>query len=336
LTENSARTSVWSRVGARTRNLLASGLRSLSPPLATGYYEELEELLISADVGPATAARLTAAVRRRGPRTREEGAEALVAAAGEMMSTRPRELFFPLPTGERAKETGEVSPLPIGEQSIKPNLDAPARRARERGVNVILLYGVNGAGKTTTAGKLAYRLKQQGHRPMVVAADTYRAAGIEQMAAWADRAGAAHFAGRSGADPASVVFDGIEAARSRSNDVVIVDTAGRLQTQKNLLEELAKVGRVASRALGGASFESLLVLDAVLGLTSLVQARTFNQAIPISGLVLAKLDSSAKGGSVIAVESELGVPAKLAGVGEGIEDLVPFEPEAFVRALFED
>jgi fused signal recognition particle receptor len=306
LTENSARTSVWSRVGARTRNLLATGLRSLSPPLAAGYYEELEELLISADVGPATAARLTAAVRRRAPRTREEGMEALVAAAGEMMSTRPRELF-PLPTGER-----------------------------ERGVSAILLYGVNGAGKTTTAGKLAYRLKQQGHRPMVVAADTYRAAGIEQMVAWADRAGAAHFAGRSGADPASVVFDGIESARSRGNDVVVVDTAGRLQTQKNLLEELAKVGRVASKALGGASFESVLVLDAVLGLTSLVQARTFNQAIPISGLVLAKLDSSAKGGSVIAIESELGVPAKLAGVGEGIEDLVPFEPEAFVRALFED
>jgi len=132
-----------------------------------------------------------------------------------------------------------------------------------------------------------------------------------------------------------VVFDGIELAQSRGHDVVVADTAGRLQTQKNLLEELAKVGRVVGKALGGGSFESLLVLDAVLGLTSLVQARTFNQAIPITGLVLAKLDSTAKGGAVLAIESELDVPVKLAGVGEGIDDLAPFEPEAFIRSLFE-
>jgi fused signal recognition particle receptor len=170
---------------------------------------------------------------------------------------------------------------------------------------------------------------------MVVAADTFRAAGIEQMTAWARRAGVDHFEGRSGADSASVVFDGINAARSRGSDVVLVDTAGRLQTQRNLLEELAKVGRVATKALDGAPYESLLVIDAVLGLTSLVQAREFNRAIPVTGLVLAKLDSSAKGGSVIAIESELGVPVKLAGVGEGIDDLAPFEPEAFIRSMFE-
>jgi fused signal recognition particle receptor len=143
------------------------------------------------------------------------------------------------------------------------------------------------------------------------------------------------FEGKTGADPASVVFDGISAARSRGSDVVLVDTAGRLQTQRNLLEELAKVGRVATKALDGGTYESLLVLDAVLGLTSLVQAREFNRAVPITGLVLAKLDSSAKGGAIIAIEAELGVPVKLAGVGEGIDDLAPFEPEAFIRALFE-
>jgi fused signal recognition particle receptor len=145
-----------------------------------------------------------------------------------------------------------------------------------------------------------------------------------------------HFEGKSGADPASVVFDGIHAGRSRGSEVILVDTAGRLQTQKNLLEELAKIGRVAGKALDGAPYESLLVLDAVLGLSNLVQAREFNRAVPMTGLVLTKLDSSAKGGAVIAIESELGVPVKLAGVGEGIDDLVPFDPQAFVRSLFED
>ncbi len=292
--------SVWSRVSGRTRKVLAAGLRALSPPLAPGYYEELEELLVSADIGPAMAARIAAAVRARSPRTREEAASALVDAALSVMSKQPRDLNL----------TG-----------------APA---------CVLFYGINGAGKTTTIGKLAYRLRMQGRNPLVVAADTYRAAGIEQMLAWAERAGAASFAGKPGADPAAVVFDGIRHARSRGHDAVLVDTAGRLQTQHNLLQELAKVGRVTSKALDGADFESLLVLDAVLGLSSLVQARAFHKAIPITGLVLAKLDGSAKGGAVIAIEAELDVPVKLAGVGEGIEDLEAFDPEAFVRSLFEE
>ena len=143
-----------------------------------------------------------------------------------------------------------------------------------------------------------------------------------------------HFAGSGGADPASVVYEGVQLARSRGHDVVIADTAGRLQTQRNLLEELGKIGRVTVKALDGAPYESLLVLDAVLGLTNLAQAREFNKAIPMTGLVLAKLDSSAKGGAIIAIESELDVPAKLAGVGETIDDLVPFDPESFVRAIF--
>lgn len=279
--------------------MLSAGIRSLSPPLSAGYYEELEAVLVSADLGPSMAGRLSAAVHARLPRTREEALDALVDAAVRTMSKKPREL----------------------------NLAPP--------LACILLYGVNGAGKTTTAGKLAHRLRAEGRDPMIVAADTYRAAGIEQMVAWAGRAGVQHFAGSSGADPASVVFDGIQAARRRGCDVVIADTAGRLQTQRNLLEELRKVGRVTAKALDGAAYESLLVLDAVLGLTSLVQAREFNKAIPITGLVIGKLDSTAKGGAMISIESELDVPAKLAGVGEGIDDLTPFDPAAFVRAIFE-
>ena len=245
------------------------------------------------------AEKLAAGVRAKAPRTYDEAGAALAAVAVGAMSSRTRDL--------------DLSGSPA----------------------CILLYGINGAGKTTTIGKLAHRLRGSGRNPLVVAADTYRAAGVEQMVAWADRAGVAHFAGAAGADPASVVFDGIKAARARGHDVVVVDTAGRLQTQRNLLEELAKVGRVATKALEGANFESLLVLDAVLGLNSLTQAEAFNGAIPMTGLVLAKLDSSAKGGAMIAIESKLGVPVKLAGVGEAIDDLVPFDPEAFARSLFE-
>ena len=245
------------------------------------------------------AERLVKAVRAAAPRTRDEAAAALVTAATSLMAKTPREL----------------------------NLNGdPA---------VVLLYGINGAGKTTTAGKLAHRLRTDGRKPLVVAADTYRAAGIDQMVAWAERAGAEHFEGVSGADPASVVFEGVQVARRRGLDVVLADTAGRLQTQRNLLQELAKVGRVTSKALDDAPYESLLVLDAVLGLSNVVQAREFNKAIPITGIVLAKLDSSAKGGSVIAIESEVGVPVKLAGVGEGIDDLAPFDAGSFIRAIFE-
>src|SRR5260370_25060464 len=218
-------------------------------------------------MGPAMAAGRAAAVRARAPRTREEAESALSAAALAAMSKRPRELGLS---------------------------GSPA---------CILLYGINGAGKTTTIGKLAWRLRAQGRNPLVVAADTYRAAGIEQMMAWAERAGAPGFAGKPGADPAAVVFDRVHHARSRGNDVGLVDSAGRLQTQRNLLEELAKVGRVATKALDGGAYESLLVLDAVLGLSSLSQARAFHKTIARTGLVLSKLDGSAKGGAVIAIES---------------------------------
>ena len=291
---------MWSRVGGRTRSLLAAGLRALGPPLGPGYYERLEELLITADVGPLMASRLSAEVGKRAPHTLDEARNALVEAALGWMSQKPRTLRLEPPTA------------------------------------CILMYGVNGAGKTTTIGKLAYRLRTEGRRPLVVAADTYRAAGVEQMVAWAERAGVPSFAGGAGADPAAVVFDGLQQARRRGLDVVVVDTAGRLHSQRNLLEELAKIGRVTAKALEGAEYESLLVLDAVLGLASVQQARTFNEAIPITGLVLAKLDGSAKGGSAITIEAELGVPVKLAGMGEGLEDLAPFDPSAFIRSMVED
>ena len=291
---------MWSRVGGRTRTLLAAGLRALGPPLGDDYYERLEELLITADVGPALASRLGKLVSARSPRTLEEARSALVGAAVSLMSTKPRGLSV------------------------------------DRAPACILFYGVNGAGKTTTVGKLAHRLHKQGRKPLIVAADTYRAAGIEQMEAWAVQAGVPCYAGAAGADPGAVVFDGIEQARRRGHDVVLVDTAGRLQSQRNLLQELAKVGRVTSNALAGADYESLLVLDSVLGLANVAQARAFNEAIPMTGLVLAKLDGTAKGGSAIAIEADLGVPAKLAGVGEGMDDVVPFEPEAFVRSMVED
>jgi fused signal recognition particle receptor len=244
------------------------------------------------------ATRLAKVVRGHGPRTQDEGRQALIAAALAVMSKASRDL----------------------------NLVAVP--------SCVLFYGINGAGKTTTIGKTAFRLRSAGRIPLIVAADTYRAAGVDQMMAWADRAGVEGFAGKAGADPAAVVFDALKMAQGRGHDVVLVDTAGRLQTQKNLLEELAKVGRVAGRALEGAPHESLLVIDAVLGLSSVAQAQAFHKAIPITGLVLAKLDGTAKGGSVVTIEAELGAPVKLAGVGEGMDDLVPFDPAAFANSLF--
>jgi fused signal recognition particle receptor len=294
-----SRSGFWSRVTGRTRAALNEGLRALSPPLSPGFYEELEELLVAADLGPTLARRISEGVRKRRPTNREQAREALEAELRDAMSPAPREL----------------------------NLEARP--------SCVLFYGINGAGKTTTVGKLAHRLRVQGRRPLIVAADTFRAAGIEQMQAWAERAGVESFAGRPGGDPAAVVFDALKMASNRGHDVVLADTAGRLQTQQNLLLELAKIARVAGRALEGAPHESLLVLDAALGQSSLAQARGFAQALPLTGLVLAKLDGTAKGGAVLAVESELGVPVKLAGVGEGIDDLADFDPVEFGRSLFE-
>jgi fused signal recognition particle receptor len=199
---------------------------------------------------------------------------------------------------------------------------------------VILMVGVNGTGKTTTIGKIAWRLKEMGKTPLMVAGDTFRAAAVEQLSEWASRVGCEIVKQAADADPAAVVFDGVAAARSRGADVVLVDTAGRLHTQVNLMRELEKVRRVIEKQLPGAPHETLLVLDATTGQNGLRQAQEFKQAVDISGVVLTKLDGTAKGGIVVAIHETLGIPIKLIGVGEQLEDLRPFEPDIFARAIF--
>lgn len=199
---------------------------------------------------------------------------------------------------------------------------------------VFLVVGVNGVGKTTTIAKMAQRMVQSGRRPLLVAGDTFRAAAIEQLQVWGDRIGVEVVRQRHGADPAAVAFDGIVAAKARKVDVVLIDTAGRLHTKSNLMDELRKVKRVIGQELPGAPHEVLLVLDATLGQNALAQARQFQEAVGVSGLVLTKLDGTARGGIVVAIAEELKIPIRLIGVGEGVEDLQDFNAEAFVAALF--
>jgi fused signal recognition particle receptor len=201
--------------------------------------------------------------------------------------------------------------------------------------HVVLAVGVNGAGKTTTVGKLAVRYRDQGKRVLLAACDTFRAAAIDQLQVWADRAGAEMVRHQPGADAASVAFDAVAAATARDVDVVLIDTAGRLHTKVNLMEELKKIRRVLGGCLDGAPHETLLVLDATTGQNALAQARQFEADLGLSGLVLAKLDGTAKGGVVVAVADELGVPVRLVGLGEGPDDLIDFDPEAYVSALLE-
>jgi fused signal recognition particle receptor len=201
------------------------------------------------------------------------------------------------------------------------------------GLTVILVVGVNGVGKTTSIGKLAARLKRQGHRPLLAAADTFRAGAIDQLRIWANRVGCEFVGSIPGADPAAVAFDAIDAAEARKCDVVIIDTAGRLHTQDDLMGEVAKVHRVVARRLPDAPHETLLVLDATVGQNALAQAKTFGKALPITGLVLAKLDSSARGGVIVALKQELDLPVKLVGTGESIEDLEPFDADRFAEAV---
>ena len=294
-----SRPTVWNRVASRTRTLFTEGLRAAGTPLSPNFYDELVEVLVAGDLGPTLASRVAEGVRKRRPNSLEDARAALAEELAAAMSPKPRSLFI----------------------DARPSC--------------VLLYGINGSGKTTTAGKLAYLLKQDGFDPLVIAADTYRAAAIEQMQLWSERAGVPCFSGEPGGDPAAVVFDGLQSAVRRGHGVVLVDTAGRLQTQTNLLNELAKVGRVAGKALPGAPQESLLVLDGNLGQSNLAQARGFNKALQISGLVLTKMDGTAKGGAVVAIEAELGVPTKIIGVGEGVADLAPFDVDLFAQSLFE-
>ena len=266
------------------------------------FFDELEETLIMGDVGANVTMRIMDELRDR---VRHAGITEPTEVIGQL-----REIITGL--------MGEESPLDL---STKPS--------------VVLVIGVNGVGKTTTIGKMAAYLRGEGKQVLLAAADTFRAAAAEQLAVWADRAGAELIRHEEGSDPASVVFDAIHAGKSRGADVIICDTAGRLHNKKNLMDELSKIARVISRELPDAAVEVLLVLDATTGQNAISQARSFQEAAGITGIVLTKLDGTAKGGAVIGIREELGVPVKFIGVGEGIDDLRPFVPAEFAAALFE-
>jgi fused signal recognition particle receptor len=199
----------------------------------------------------------------------------------------------------------------------------------------MLFLGVNGVGKTTTIGKMGAKFRDDGKKVLLVAGDTFRAAAVEQLEIWAGRVGADVIKHQAGSDPSAVVFDGLQAAKKRGADVVMIDTAGRLHNKAHLVEELKKIGRVIAREMPGAPHETLLVLDAITGQNGLQQARVFQEAMDLTGIVLTKLDGTAKGGVVVAIQEELRIPVQYIGVGEDVEDLQPFEPESFVKALFE-
>lgn len=272
------------------------------PAIDDGVWGELEELLISADVGVATTERLVQKVKQR---VREEKISQglLVRAALEAEMVGMLKL--------------EAEPVPGGEALPK----------------VILVVGVNGCGKTTSIAKLAYRSKREGRKVILAAADTFRAAAIDQLKYWGEKVGVDVVAHRPGADPGAVVFDALEAARSRGAHEVIIDTAGRLHTKLNLMEELKKLRRVASRVDNAAPHEVILVLDATTGQNGLTQARYFTEAVAVSGIFLSKLDGTAKGGIVLAICDELKIPIQFVGVGEKLEDLALFDAESFVQAL---
>ena len=261
--------------------------------------DSIEEVLLEADVGVAATQRILA------------GIEAERAADGG------------LPLRERVQR--EMLRILAALPSSPPAAADP---------RVVLVVGVNGTGKTTTVAKLAALLRREGRRPLLCAADTFRAAAIEQLAAWARRAGVDMVQARAGGDPAAIVHDAIEAARARGHDVVIIDTAGRLHTRSDLMAELEKIRRVAGRAVAGAPHDVLLALDAAVGQNGLVQARQFLERAGVNGIVLTKVDGTAKGGIAVAIACELGLPIRYVGIGEALDDLLPFAPDAYVDALF--
>lgn len=275
--------------------------------VSAGSLERLEELLLEADFGVPTTLRLVAEVER-------------LAKLGKVKS---QEEFL------GALRDGVTQALAAGNSSaaLKLGEAAPA---------VILVVGINGAGKTTFIGKLASRLRAEGKRVMVAAGDTFRAGAIDQLRVWSERSGADFVGAAAGADPASVAFDAIDAAVARGADVLIVDTAGRLHTSEGLMTELQKVGRVIAKRLPGAPHETLLVLDGTIGQNAVQQARSFAGAVPVTGLVVTKLDGTARGGVVVAVHEAVNVPVKFIGVGEQSDDLVPFDAEQFAEELLSD
>lgn len=283
-------------------NTMNSMLRSFGR-IDEALFEELEEILIMSDVGTVASSRICARLRE---------------------SVKEKNITDPAEIRQLLKET--VSSMLAGGQTLQLQTK-PA---------VILVIGVNGVGKTTTIGKLAAHLKAQGKKVILGAADTFRAAAIEQLGIWAERAGVDMVKHGQGADPAAVVFDTLSAAKARGADVVICDTAGRLHNKKNLMDELAKISRVINRELPDADKEILLVLDATTGQNAVNQAREFKEAAGITGIVLTKLDGTARGGVVLAIREDLQVPVKFVGVGEGMDDLQPFDPEQFAAGLFDE
>ncbi|MEA3376930.1 MAG: signal recognition particle-docking protein FtsY [Chloroflexota bacterium] len=289
----------------RTRNTVFSRVAGLlgASEITDETWDRLEELLIRADVGVETTGYLVDRLRQR---ARNEA----ILQANELQGALQEELRALIP---------DAPPL---------NLDGHAP-------DVVLVVGVNGSGKTTSIAKMAHRWQRMNRRVLLAAADTYRAAAGEQLDIWARRAGVDIVKGPPGGDPGAVVFDALQAARSRDKDLIIVDTAGRLHTQYNLMSELQKVRKVAASRVDGAPHETLLVLDATTGQNALSQARHFQEAVEVTGIVLAKLDSTAKGGMVFAIARELGLPVRFVGTGETLDDLAPFDADAFVEGLFE-
>ncbi|HAU39046.1 MAG TPA: signal recognition particle-docking protein FtsY [Phycisphaerales bacterium] len=289
---------------SRTKDRFLGGLRNLlaGRKLDEDLLDELEEKLIEADIGVATAMKIRQDLQEAFQQRRIERGEDVL----EFLKTEMKSLW--------------------------PECDRSVRFAPE-GPTVILVAGINGAGKTTSIAKLAYQLKQQGKKVVLAAADTFRAAAVEQLTIWSQRIGVEIVKG-GGSDPAAIVFDACDAARARNADVLLVDTAGRLHTQDHLMRELTKIRDVVARKLPGAPHEVLLVLDATTGQNAINQAKAFLQAIDVTGIFLAKLDGTAKGGIVVAIRNEIHLPVKFVGVGETYEDVEPFDPESFVEALF--
>lgn len=286
----------------KTRTGFGARLRSAFGGIGSDAdWEEVEETLIAGDVGAQLAMSIVDGARRRRDMTVGQAVRAELEA---LLASRDREPWAPAPAAA----------------------GTPA---------IVLVVGVNGTGKTTTIGKLAARERALGRRVVLAAADTFRAAAIDQLRVWAQRSGADLVAHAQGADPAAVVYDALDAAIARGADTLIADTAGRLHTKANLMDELSKIRRVVDKRLPGARVETLFVLDATTGQNGLAQARAFHAAVTLTGVVLTKLDSTAKGGIVFAIERDLGVPVRFVGVGEGADDLLPFDPAGFVAALFE-
>jgi fused signal recognition particle receptor len=301
-TTDTPKRSLWNRI----KDVALLDVAVLVKGVKEGSLEALEETLLEGDFGVPTTLRLVEEVERRARRGLIKSDDEFRAALAEGI-----------------------------EEALRAGTSDPALRLPAERPAVVLVLGVNGAGKTTFIGKLATQFRKEGKRVLVAAGDTFRAGAIDQLKVWADRAGADFVGGRPGGDPAAVAFDAIDAGATRGADVVIIDTAGRLHTSEGLMEELRKVARVIAKRLPGAPHEALLVLDGTIGQNAVAQAKTFATAVPLTGLVVTKLDGTARGGVVVAVHEAIDVPVKFLGVGEGADDLVAFDAREFARELLE-